>query len=161
MSNGFSHIGVATHDMSATIHFYEVVLGFRRIAGHDYLIREGGTMRLAFFDLGDGQFIVFMEPQGIRGIPTDFDTGINAGLGVPKGVYHLAFKVRSMAELLSRRQILQTQQINVSDVVDHGYAKSFFFHDPNNIELEFYFQSRPFDETDLNQSAEVSMVLRE
>jgi glyoxylase I family protein len=157
--NGYSHIGVATQNMEATIYFYEGLLGFARVAEQRYKIKEGGEMRLVYFDVGNGQFIVFMEPTGISRVPTHFDTGINDALGVPRGIYHFAFKALSLEELSSRQKALSACDVEVSSIVDHGYAQSIFFRDPNGIELEYCFQSRPFEASDLEQEQDVSMVL--
>src|SRR5262245_31374007 len=98
MGIGYSHVGLATHDMNATIAFYQGVLGFRRVAEQRTRVKEGGSVRLTYFDAGGEQFMVFMESRGVDGIPNDFDTGINRTLGVPLGMYHFAFKAGSEVE---------------------------------------------------------------
>jgi catechol 2,3-dioxygenase-like lactoylglutathione lyase family enzyme len=160
MISGYSHLGLATHDMEATTRFYEQVLGFPRVAEHRYDVEEGGSMRMAYFDLGGDQFLVFMAPTGIAGIPADFDTGINAGLGVPRGIYHLAFRVASMEDLHMRQLSLQAHGVAVSAVVDLGHAQSIFFRDPNGIELECCYHCRPFGPDDLLQEQKVSVAFR-
>jgi catechol 2,3-dioxygenase-like lactoylglutathione lyase family enzyme len=157
-NTGYSHIGVATHDMNATIAFYEGILGFRRVAEQRTRVREGGSVLLTYFDAGGEQFIVFMESLGVEGIPDDFDTGINRTLGVPLGMYHFAFKAASEEELAQRRADLERAGVDVSDTVDHGYAKSIFFRDPNDLQLEFCYQVRPFQESDLHQEPLVSVA---
>jgi catechol 2,3-dioxygenase-like lactoylglutathione lyase family enzyme len=158
MAIGFSHVGLATHDMESSIEFYEGVLGFRRVAEQRTRVKEGGTVRLTYFDTGDAQFIVFMESKGVKAIPSDFDTGINRSLGVPAGMYHFAFRARSPEDLEERRRTLENAGVVVSETVDHGYAKSIFFRDPNDLQLEFCYQVRPFQESDLHQEPEVSVA---
>ena len=158
MGAGYSHIGLGTHDMEATIRFYEGILGFRRVAEQRTRVRDGGTVRLTYLDAGGEQFIVFMESRGVKGIPEDYDTGINRRLGVPAGMYHVAFKATSLEDLAARRRDLEHAGIEVSDTVDHGYAKSIFFRDPNDLQLEFCYQVRPFAEADLYQAPEVSVA---
>jgi catechol 2,3-dioxygenase-like lactoylglutathione lyase family enzyme len=158
MNDGCSHIGVATHDIDATTRFYEQVLGFPRVAEHRYEVAEGGSMRMVYFDLGRDQFLVFMAPTGIAGIPTDFDTGINTGLGVPRGIYHLAFRAESMEVLHRRQTTLRDHGVEVSEVVDLGHARSIFFRDPNGIELECCCHVRPFGPDDLTQAQKVSVA---
>ena len=85
---GFSHFGLSTHQMDATIQFYESVLGFPHVVEDLTRVKSGGTIRLVYFDVGDEQFIVFMEPKNVPGIPADYDTGNNGALGVPRGMYH-------------------------------------------------------------------------
>ena len=161
MSHGFSHVGVSTHDMDETIDFYERVLGFERVVEERMRINEGGTLRQAFFDAGDGQYIVFMEPRGVPGIAEDYDTGINEGLGVPGGMYHIALRIVSLEALERRRQQLEADGVEVSPVIDLGHAKSVFLSDPNGIQLEFCCQTRPFDDGDLGRESEASIALSE
>jgi catechol 2,3-dioxygenase-like lactoylglutathione lyase family enzyme len=159
MGNGFSHVGVSTHDMDATIRFYETILGFPRIAENLTRVIEGGTLRQVNFDLGDGQYIVFMEPKGVRGIAADYDTGINGALGLPTGMYHFAFKVASLDELEVLRSKLLSHGLDASPIIDLGTAKSVFLADPNNIQVELCCHVRPFGEADLHQESEASVAL--
>ena len=157
-SNGFSHVGVSTHQMDATIRFYETVLGFPQVVDNLTRVTSGGTLRQVYFDVGDGQFIVFMEPKNVPGITADYDTGINGALGVPRGMYHFALKVASIDDLDLRRRSLESHGIEVSAIIDLGTAQSVFFCDPNGIQLEFCCQTRPFDESDLHQVSEASVA---
>ncbi len=159
MALGYSHIGLGTHDMTATIAFYEGVLGFRVVAEQRTRVSAGGTVRLTYFDAGGEQFIVFMEARGVDGITENFDTGINRTLGVPLGLYPFAFKAGSLEDLDARRQALERSGIEVSETIDHGYAKSIFFRDPNDLQLEFCWQVRPFQTSDLYQEPEVSVAI--
>src|SRR5436190_1209343 len=96
---GFSHVGVSTHQMDKTIEFYRTVLGFPPVVEDVTQVTSGGTVRMVYFDVGDNQFIVFMEPKNVPGIPADYDTSINGALGVPRGMYHFSFKVSTLEEL--------------------------------------------------------------
>jgi catechol 2,3-dioxygenase-like lactoylglutathione lyase family enzyme len=157
-NNGFSHVGVSTHHMDATIQFYENVLGFPRIVEDLTHVNSGGTLRQVYFDVGDGQFIVFIEPKNVPGISDDYDTGINGALGVPRGMYHFALKVPSIDDLESRLRNLKSHGIDVTTIIDLGHAKSVFFFDPNGIQLEFCCQIRPFNESDLHRVSEASIA---
>jgi len=158
-AHGFSHVGVSTHDMDATIEFYEGVLGFRRVVEERTTIREGGTLRQVYFDVGKGQFIVFMEAKGVAGIPGDYDTGINSALGVPLGMYHFALRVPTLDALEARRRALMERGVKVSDIIDLGSAKSVFLSDPNGIQLELCCHVREFDESDLRRTSEASVAV--
>lgn len=159
MGHGFSHVGVSTHDMERTIHFYEKLLGFRRVAEDRIRIIEGGSLRHVFFDVGAGQYIAFLEPSGVPGIPPDYDAGINQGLGVPHAMYHYAFQVPSLEQLESRRSELENHGVAVSPIIDLGAGQSIFLRDPNGIQLEFCCQTRPFSETDLHGEIEASAAM--
>ena len=109
---------------------------------------EGGQIRHIFFDTGHDQLMAFMEPQGVPGIPADYDAGINAGLGVPGSFYHFAFEAGTEAGLEAKRQELLAKGVAVSDVVDHDWAKSIYFKDPNGMQMEFCCFTREFGSED-------------
>jgi catechol 2,3-dioxygenase-like lactoylglutathione lyase family enzyme len=155
---GFSHVGVSTHQMDATIRFYTEVLGFPPVVEDVTSVSSGGSIRMVYFDVGDEQFMVFMESKNVPGIPADYDTSINGALGLPRGMYHFSFKVPTLEDLESRRQSLASQGIDVSATIDLGYAKAIFFFDPNGIQLEFCCQTRPFQEADLHRQSQVTVA---
>ena len=134
---GFSHIGLSTHDLDKTRAFYEGVLGFKPVVADTITIEEGGHLRHMFFDVGGGQLIAFLEPNGVPDIPAKYDAGINRGLGVPAGFYHFAFEAGSTAALAHKRDELRTKGVETTDIVDHGWAQSIYFKDPNGISLEY------------------------
>ena len=136
-NRGIHHIGVATHDMERTLDFYENVLGFPAGVCETIQLEVGGTIRHAFFDVGEGELIAFMEANDVRGLAGDFDTGINRGLGTGPGMYHFAFKVADPAELEKRREELVEKGLEVRGIVDHGWCQSIYFLDPNDLQLEF------------------------
>jgi catechol 2,3-dioxygenase-like lactoylglutathione lyase family enzyme len=158
MSHGFAHLGLATHDMAATIAFYERVLGFPRVADIQNHVTGGGVVRLVYFECGEEQFLVFMECKGVDGIPEDFDTGVNGALGVPTGLYHFALKMKSAEALEEKRIELARHGIDVSKTIDHGYARSIFFRDPNNLQVEFCCMTRPFERGDLQRQQQVEVA---
>ena len=134
MSNkGFSHIGLSTHDLDATRDFYEKVLGFEVVRCDVIKIRQGGFIRHMFVDVGRDQLIAFMEPNDIPGLPADFDTGINRGLGIPGIFYHFAFEAGSVDALHAKRDELIGKGVGVTDIVDHDWAMSIYFSDPNGF----------------------------
>jgi catechol 2,3-dioxygenase-like lactoylglutathione lyase family enzyme len=114
-------------------------MGFKAVRCDIIKIAEGGQIRHIFFDTGRDQLLAFMEPQGVTGIPQDYDAGINNGLGVPGSFYHFAFEAGSLAGLEAKRQELLAKGVPVTDIVDHEWAQSIYFHDPNGISLEYCF----------------------
>src|SRR5262249_39774344 len=138
MSNkGYSHIGLSTRDLDKTKAFYEDVLGFRAVAADLLKVREGGCLRHVFFDVGRDQLLAFMEARDVPGVPDDYDPGINRGLGLPAAFYHFAFEAGSEAALADKRDRLRAMGVKVSDIVDHAWAKSIYFRDPNGLSLEY------------------------
>src|SRR5215468_7599569 len=134
---GFSHIGLSTLDLDKTREFYEGVLGFKLVVADTIKIKEGGRIRHLFFDTGRDQLLAFMEPQGVPDVPVEYDAGINRGLGVPAGFYHFAFEAGSEPALADKRDELRAKGVEVTDIVDHHWAKSIYFRDPNGLSLEY------------------------
>jgi catechol 2,3-dioxygenase-like lactoylglutathione lyase family enzyme len=145
---GFSHIGLSTHDLDKTRDFYENVLGFKAVRCDIITVKEGGRIRHVFFDTGRDQLIAFMEARGVKEVPGDYDAGINRGLGTPSAFYHFAFEAGSEAGLVEKRNELIAKGVEVTDVVDHDWAKSIYFKDPNGLQLEFCCFTRNLNDDD-------------
>jgi catechol 2,3-dioxygenase-like lactoylglutathione lyase family enzyme len=134
---GFSHIALSTLDLDKIRAFYEGVLGFKPVVADTITIAEGGHLRHMFFDVGGGQLIAFVEPNGVPDVPAKYDAGINHGLGVPAGFYHFAFEAGSPAVLTKKRNELRAKGVDTTDIADHGWARSIYFKDPNGISFEY------------------------
>jgi glyoxylase I family protein len=156
---GFSHIGLSTLDLDRTRDFYERVLGFKAVRCDILKVKEGGQIRHIFFDTGHDQLLAFMEASGVPGIPAEYDAGINRGLGVPGVFYHFAFEAGSEAALDEKRQELLAKGVQVTEVVDHDWAKSIYFKDPNGLQLEFccYTRNLNADDARMQPRAEISV----
>lgn len=156
---GFSHIGLSTLDLDRTRDFYERVLGFKAVRCDILKVKEGGEIRHIFFDTGHDQLLAFMEASGVPGIPAEYDAGINRGLGVPGVFYHFAFEAGSETALDEKRHELLAKGVQVTEVVDHDWAKSIYFKDPNGIQLEFccYTRALNADDARMQPRAEISV----
>jgi catechol 2,3-dioxygenase-like lactoylglutathione lyase family enzyme len=130
---GFSHIGLSTLNLDKTIEFYQGVMGFKPVVADTIKIEKGGHLRHVFFAVGHDQLIAFLEPHGVPDVPSAYGAGINRGLGVPAGFYHFAFEAGSVAELAAKRDELRAKGVEVTDIVDHGWAQSIYFKDPNMV----------------------------
>ena len=159
-SRGVSHIGLSTLDLDGTRTFYEDVLGFPLVTAEQIDFEEGGCIRHAFFDCGDGQLLAFMEPRGIKGLPVEYDTGINRGLGLPDMFYHFAFNGGSVEGLHAKRAELIAKGVKVTPVVDHEWALSIYFKDPNGLLLEFAVQTRPLTDADVRAGRRITASMR-
>ncbi|HYE93006.1 MAG TPA: VOC family protein [Terriglobales bacterium] len=157
---GFSHIGLSTLDLDKTRDFYEGVLGFRAVRCDVITVQEGGRIRHVFFDTGRDQLLAFMEARGVPGIPSDYDAGIARGLGVPSAFYHLAFEAGSEAALDEKRNELIAKGVEVTEVVDHDWAKSIYFKDPNGLQLEFCCYTRNLNDDDARMQDRFAMSVR-
>ena len=160
-NRGFSHIGLSTHDLDATREFYEGLLGFKPVVCDTITVKEGGKIRHIFFDTGHHQLIAFMEAKGVPGVPRDYDAGINRGLGVPGAFNHFAFEAGNEAALGQKREELVGKGVEVSDIVDHGWAKSIYFSDPNGVSLEYCCLVREFTEDDVRMQERFSISIEE
>ncbi|MBE3602143.1 VOC family protein [bacterium] len=158
-NKGFSHVGLSTLDLDKTRDFYERVLGFKVVVADTIKIKEGGKIRHIFFDTGRDQLLAFMEPRGVPGVPMEYDAGINRGLGVPAAFYHFAFEAGSEAGLEAKRQELASKGVEVTEIVDHNWAKSIYFKDPNGISLEYCCLVRDFvdDDAKMQDRFEISV----
>ena len=147
-NKGWSHISLGTLDMNATRAFYEGVLGFKAVRCDTIKVKEGGEIRHVFFDTGNRQLLAFMEPRGVPNVPVEFDGSLNRPLGMPEGVYHFAFEAGTLAELEAKRKELIGKGVKVTPVVDHEWAKSIYFKDPNGLLLEYSYLTREFNADD-------------
>jgi catechol 2,3-dioxygenase-like lactoylglutathione lyase family enzyme len=157
---GFSHIGLSTRDLDRTRDFYENVLGFEAVRCDILEIKEGGRIRHIFFDTGRDQLIAFMEARDVPGVSADYDAGINRGLGVPNAFYHFAFEAGSEAGLEEKRKELIGRGVEVTEVVDHDWAKSIYFQDPNGIQLEFCCFTRNLNDNDARMQTRDQISLK-
>ena len=157
---GFSHVGLSTLDLDATRDFYENVLGFKAVRCDVIKVKEGGQIRHIFFDTGRDQLIAFMEARGVPGVPSQYEAGIARGLGVPSVFYHFAFEAGSEAGLEAKRRELRAKGIEVTDVVDHDWAKSIYFKDPNGLQLEYCCFTRDLDADDARMQDRVEISVR-
>ena len=139
MSNkGFSHIGLSTHDLDATMEF---------LRKHPRL--QGGALRHHQDQAGRQHPPRFhrrwprparclhgaqRHPRPARRLRP---TGINKGLGIPGVFYHFAFEAGNLYELNAKREELIGKGVRVTDIVDHEWAMSIYFEDPNGISLEY------------------------
>jgi catechol 2,3-dioxygenase-like lactoylglutathione lyase family enzyme len=157
MIQGFSHVGLSTHDMDKTIWFYCDVLACRLVAQEKIHTGGQGTIRQVSIEVGPGQYLVFMQANGVADIPETHDTGINRGLGLPLGMVHIALKIPSLDALADWQRRLAEGGFAPSPITDLGAAKSVFLRDPNDLQLELCCQTRPFDDGDLQRETEGSI----
>ena len=149
-SKGWSHVGLGTWDIERTREFYEGVLGFKAVRCDIIKVKEGGEVHHFFFDTGRGQLLAFMELRGVPGVPARLDMNLNRVFSIPGAfhVYHFALEAGDEAELMAKRTELIAKGVKVSPIVDHEWAKSIYFRDPNGVVIEYSFLTREFTEDD-------------
>ncbi|HYL58348.1 MAG TPA: VOC family protein [Candidatus Acidoferrales bacterium] len=145
---GVHHLGLATLDIDKTIEFYTTKLGWE-VAWCDIIEGpQGGKIKHAFINTGDGSLIAFMCPENMPGIPTEWATDINSAQGLPGAFYHFAFHCDDVKELEAKREMLIGRGVEVTPVVDHEWCRSIYFRDPNGLLLEYCTTVREFTEED-------------
>jgi glyoxylase I family protein len=114
------HIGINTNDMEATLQFYCGVMGMR-------LVR---TTRTA-----DGRRHYNVAIGGGNAFAV-FDGAERPAAGERQHVNHLALPVATLAEFDAIYQRLKEHGVDVTEIIERGYGKTFYFHDPNGIRLQ-------------------------
>jgi len=126
---GMSHVAFATGDLDRTIRYWRDLLGLRMV------LTLGKTgYKLYFFRLAKNQYIGFFEWPGV-------DPAEEKEAGHPRtgnfNFDHFALGVASEDDLWEIKDRLGNAGEWVSEVIDHGYIRSFYTFDPNGIALEF------------------------
>ncbi len=127
--NGVNHLAMATGDMDRTILFWRDLLGMRLVAG----LGQPGY-RHFFFQISDSDLIAFFEWSGVEPVP---DKEHGRPVSGPFIFDHVSFGVEAEKDLWELKDRLAAAGFNVSDVIDHGFIRSIYTHDPNGIPIEF------------------------
>ena len=114
-----NHAVLYVRDVAASVDFYTATLGFEvatLVPGRAAFLRAPGTANdhdLGLFEVPDGQ----APPEHYLGL------------------YHLAWEVGTLAELVETRDRLAARQALVG-ASDHRVSKSLYAKDPSGIEFE-------------------------
>jgi len=123
-----NHVVFITDDIVKTIRFYRDLLGMELTQAYG-----GPGIRHYFFKTGNNE-IAFFEYPDVKPIDDEKQGGpANRRQG---GFDHISFNVGSKEELFAVKDIVEAAGIAVNGVLDHGMLWSFYFEDPNGIELE-------------------------
>ena len=130
-TTNIDHVGVNTNDMEATIQFYCGILGMKIArtmrtpnGGRHYNVEIGGGNSFAFFETTD-----------------DLAKTGNQSLN------HFAIPVSTNEEFEESMKLLQDNGVEVTDVIERHWGKTFYFNDPNGIRLQIELQTKE-DERD-------------
>lgn len=123
-----NHVVFVTDDIIRTIRFYRDLLGMELTQAYG-----GPGIRHYFFRTGNNEMAFFEYP--------DVKPADTEALGGPAnkrqgGFDHISFNVESKEELFAVKDKVEAAGIAVNGVLDHGALWSFYFDDPNGIELE-------------------------
>ena len=153
------HNAYVTKDQEATRAFYEDILGFPLIATWSEADELFGAVRVychTFFGLQDGSALAFFqfadeEDQKL------FDPDL-----APSPFRHIALKVdaETQADLERRIDGSGWDPEGGSFVLEHGYCRSFYTHDPNGLLIEFTVDDPDADEIAADRAADAHETLR-
>jgi catechol-2,3-dioxygenase len=121
-----NHVVMRSAHVPACIEFYEKVLGMKKMAG--------GDMGAALSHDGEHHRLLLM------GVPA----------GEPNhgpGVEHIAFKTRSMGELLGNYKRVKDLGILPFMSVHHGGTLSMYYLDPDGVQIEVFIDTLPTDKS--------------
>ena len=162
--SGINHVALVCADMARTVDFYSNVLGMPLIKALDL---PGGVGQHFFFDAGNGDCVAFFwfrdAPDAVPGISAPRHIpGIGDIVSAVSSMNHLSFHVP--AERFDEyRQKLKDKGVRVGPVLNHDesdsqvaaelhpgvYVRSFYFHDPDGITLEFACWTKEFGDADV------------
>jgi glyoxylase I family protein len=152
------HTAFVTKDQEATRAFYEDILGFPLLATWSEADELFGALRVychTFFGLADGSALAFFQFAD----PADqelFDPELT-----PSPFRHIAMKVDADGQAeLERRLSAAGWRADQTYVLDHGYCRSLYTQDPNEMLLEFTVDVPAADEIAEERAADAHETLR-
>jgi catechol 2,3-dioxygenase-like lactoylglutathione lyase family enzyme len=130
---GWSHYAIVTHDMEATRHFWEDLLGMPLVASlvgdEDWTHNKKSNFVHCFFELGDGSGVAFFQfAEGAR----------EEKFQITRDAYelHLALGVDGKDRLMEYKKRLEASGVELVNEIDHGICHSIYMHDPNGMSVE-------------------------
>jgi catechol 2,3-dioxygenase-like lactoylglutathione lyase family enzyme len=127
--HGVHHVAFATGDMDRTVRFWRDLIGLRLV----YASGRPGY-RQYFFEIGSRAYVAFFEWPDVQRIKPRTH---GAPVSGPFVFDHLCLAVDSEERLWTLVGAFSAAELPVSDVIDHGFIRSIYSHDPNGIPIEF------------------------
>lgn len=146
----YHHMAVVTKDMAATHAFYSHGMGFELVKVEKAPSPSGGWAKHFFYDTGDGELMAFWELHD-DSIPSDHETGIATGLGLPMWTNHIAFGAEDHDALMASKDRLLSAGVDVMEI-DHHWCHSVYATDPNGIMVEFCLTTQAFSQADKDEA---------
>ena len=129
------HFAWKCSNIDETKAFYTGILGLpvTHIIKEDYVPSTGeyAPYTHIFFTMLDGSSIAFFDLNDGKATETTCDPW----------VVHFAFKVQNEKELLLAKTKLEQNNVDVIGPTDHGFIRSIYFFDPNNLRLEITYNT--------------------
>ncbi len=151
------HTAYVTKDLEATRAFYEDVLGFPLMATYcekDELFGKERTYCHCFFELADGSALAFFQFA-------DPEDQAEFGPEIPKSPFiHIALQVDEKGQAELERRIAAAGFVEPDTyILEHGYCRSVYVKDPNNMILEFTYDAPEAAPLDAQRRAEARSEL--
>ncbi len=125
---GVYHFAFPCRDAEETRAFYEDLLGLPLAHTMQMTGVPGTDMKFDyahfFFELGDGSYLAF------------FDFGQQEMPAPTPRMQHFAMRVETVADVMAFKARIEAAGIPIQGPVDHEFITSFYFLDPNGLQLE-------------------------
>jgi catechol 2,3-dioxygenase-like lactoylglutathione lyase family enzyme len=129
---GIHHVAYRCNDARETVVWYERMLKMRFVLAISEnevpSTKAPEPYRHVFLDAGQGNVLAFFELPSKDAMSFDPNT--------PNWVQHIAFNVEDFDMLISFKLHLESNNVDVLGVTDHGIFRSIYFFDPNGHRLE-------------------------
>jgi catechol 2,3-dioxygenase-like lactoylglutathione lyase family enzyme len=129
---GIHHVAYRCKDAKETVLWYQKMMhmNFILAIAEDRVpsTQAPDPYMHVFLDAGRGNVLAFFE------LPTCAPMGRD--INTPEWVQHIALEVADYASLLQHKQHLESQDVAVLGVTDHGIFHSIYFFDPSGHRLE-------------------------
>ena len=151
---GVHHMAFATKDALATHGFYTRAMGFELVKV-EVARSATGFMKHLFYGTGSETeaMIAFWDIHD-PAVGEEWSADISRGLGLPKGMNHLAFSAEDLDDVARRRDRWLAYGRDVLEI-DHGWCTSIYTEDPNGIIVEFCVLTKPFTAEDRRVALEL------
>ena len=136
-----SHVVLQCFDLDAMLDFYTRIIGF-----HLSDIGEARGQRMAFLSLDPS-----LEHHQVA-----LAGGRKAGDG--GSLHHVAFGVRSLAELNERHEHLKRNGVKGIELWTHASMLSVYYRDPENNRLEFFLETPYYVKQPIAEALDVDLA---
>lgn len=148
------HVAYRCRDAKETVEWYQRVLDmdFVLAIAEDQVpsTKAPDPYIHLFMDAGMGNVLAFFE------LPNSPEMGFDEN--TPDWVQHIAFEVDSMDELLSAKERITAQGIDVLGPTNHGIFQSIYFRDPNGHRLELATNTQTAEEMQMLHEVAPAML---